>query len=104
MRNLTSRSLRLAKRFNFVILEDDAYYYLNFDESSSRSYLALEREAIGESGRVVRFDSLSKTVSAGMRLGVMTGPLPVVEKVVRIVENIRYVRGRHTQALDASTT
>lgn len=81
-----------------MILEDDAYYYLNFDKSPARSYLALEMEANGESGRVVRFDSLSKTVSAGMRLGVMTGPLPVVRKVVRIVENIRCVRRTTTCA------
>jgi tryptophan aminotransferase len=75
-----------------MILEDDAYYFLNFEVPSkrARSYLALEKEINGETGRVVRFDSLSKVVSSGMRLGVLTGPIPVVQKVTRITENIKY--------------
>jgi tryptophan aminotransferase len=87
-------SLRLAKRFNFMIFEDDAYYYLNFSpgQSRARSYLALEREVNGETGRVIRFDSLSKIVSSGIRLGILTGPVPVVHKIVKITENIKYVQ------------
>jgi tryptophan aminotransferase len=84
--------LRLSKRFNFMIFEDDAYYFLNFDESQSathRSYLAMEKEINGETGRVIRFDSLSKIVSSGMRLGFLTGPLPVVQKIIMITENIK---------------
>ena len=74
-----------------MIFEDDAYSFLNFEESLSRarSYLSLETEVNGETGRVLRFDSLSKIVSAGMRLGILTGPLPVVQKVVRLTENIK---------------
>ncbi|KAL2378582.1 hypothetical protein RJZ90_005917 [Blastomyces dermatitidis] len=85
--------LRLAQRFNFMIFEDDAYYFINFEEAPSkraRSYLALEREVNGETGRVIRFDSLSKIVSSGMRLGFLTGPLPAVQKVIKITENIKY--------------
>lgn len=77
-----------------MILEDDAYYFLNFEDGpnrKSRSYLALERMVNGETGRVIRFDSLSKTVSAGMRLGVLTGPLPIVKNVIKLTENIKYV-------------
>ncbi len=84
--------MRLAKRFNFMILEDDAYYFLNFEDeprNKSRSYLALEREINGETGRVIRFDSMSKIVSAGMRLGVLTGPLSVVQNVIKLTENIK---------------
>ncbi|KAL2148023.1 hypothetical protein VTI28DRAFT_79 [Corynascus sepedonium] len=86
-----ARILRLAKRFNFMIFEDDAYYFLNFEEDPSkraRSYLSLEREVNGETGRVMRFDSLSKIVSSGMRLGILTGPAAAVQKVVKITENI----------------
>ncbi|KAL2194753.1 TdiD protein [Corynascus similis CBS 632.67] len=86
-----ARILRLAKRFNFMIFEDDAYYFLNFEEDQSkraRSYLSLEREVNGETGRVMRFDSLSKIVSSGMRLGILTGPAAAVQKVVKITENI----------------
>ncbi|KAL3432972.1 pyridoxal phosphate-dependent transferase [Aspergillus tetrazonus] len=96
--------LRLAKRFNFMILEDDAYYYLNYGDykQRARSYLALEREVNGESGRVVRFDSLSKIVSPGMRLGILTAPAAVVDKVVRITENINLQPSSTTQLLALS--
>ncbi|KAI1481783.1 PLP-dependent transferase [Daldinia eschscholtzii] len=97
--------LRLAKRFNFMVLEDDAYYFLNFEDESngrSRSYLALEREANGETGRVIRFDSLSKIVSAGMRLGVLTGPLPIIKNVIKLTENINLQPSSTTQMLALS--
>ncbi|OAX81663.1 hypothetical protein ACJ72_03995 [Emergomyces africanus] len=90
--NPTGRSctdLRLAKRFNVMIFEDDAYYFINFEEVPSkraRSYLALENEINGETGRVIRFDSLSKIISSGMRLGFLTGPTPAVQKVIKITE------------------
>lgn len=51
----------------------------------------MEREVNGETGRVIRFDSLSKTLSPGMRLGIMTGPVSAVQLVTRITENIKYV-------------
>ncbi|KAK1145514.1 hypothetical protein N8T08_004072 [Aspergillus melleus] len=93
--------LRLAKQFNFMIFEDDAYSFLNFEESlnRARSYLSLETEVNGETGRVLRFDSLSKIVSAGMRLGILTGPLPAVQKVVRLTENINLQPSSTTQML-----
>lgn len=84
-----------------MILEDDAYYFIDFEEKPSnraRSYLALEREANGETGRVIRFDSLSKIVSAGLRVGVLTAPVAVIGKVCRITENIKYVERRLCKA------
>ncbi|KAL2270583.1 hypothetical protein VTJ83DRAFT_2767 [Remersonia thermophila] len=97
--------LRLAKRFNFIIFEDDAYYYLNFEENPAkraRSYLALEQEVNGETGRVMRFDSLSKIVSAGMRLGILTGPVQAVQRVVKITENVNLQPSSTTQVLALS--
>ena len=75
-----------------MIFEDDAYYFLNFEEGqvkTRRSYLSMEKEINGETGRVIRFDSLSKIVSSGMRLGFLTGPFPAVRKVIKITENIK---------------
>ncbi|KAK4041315.1 aminotransferase [Parachaetomium inaequale] len=97
-----ARILRLAKRFDFMIFEDDAYYFLNFEEDPSkraRSYLALEQEVNGETGRVMRTDSLSKIVSSGMRLGILTGPVPAVQKVVKITENVNLQPSTTTQVL-----
>lgn len=74
--------LTLVRRYNVLLMEDDAYYFLNFaglgQDAVSRprpkSYFALDGEEadIYGSGRVIRFDSFSKILSGGMRLGFMT--------------------------------
>ncbi|TLS21968.1 uncharacterized protein PpBr36_09659 [Pyricularia pennisetigena] len=92
--------LMLAYRFDFVIFEDDAYYYLNYDPPSmARSYLGLEVELMGTSGRVARFDSLSKVVSSGMRIGFLTGSKQVVQLVTRVTENTNLQPCTTTQVL-----
>ncbi|KAJ7627155.1 pyridoxal phosphate-dependent transferase [Roridomyces roridus] len=78
--------LKLAKKYNFLILEDDAYAFLYYgpEGQQARSYFALEGEINGEIGRVVRFDSFSKVLSSGMRLGFMTAP-PALASVVNMI-------------------
>ncbi|KAF4614086.1 hypothetical protein D9613_007470 [Agrocybe pediades] len=66
--------LKLAREHNFIILEDDPYFYLYYGkEPRYPSYFALELEE-PEVGRVLRFDTFSKILSAGMRLGFASGP------------------------------
>ena len=76
-----------------MIFEDDAYYFLDFADpaTKARSYLSLEAEVNGEIGRVLRFDSLSKIVSAGMRIGVLTTSPLILSKVNLITGNTKYV-------------
>ncbi|TFK49721.1 PLP-dependent transferase [Heliocybe sulcata] len=70
--------LSLAREYNFLIMEDDPYYYLYFGEAARPpSYFTLELEE-PEVGRVLRFDSLSKILSAGVRIGFATGPEPLL--------------------------
>jgi len=84
-------SLRLSKKYNFLIFEDDAYYFLDFADpaTKARSYLSLESDVNGETGRVVRFDSLSKIVSAGMRIGILTTSPSILQKVNIITGNTK---------------
>ncbi|KAF9260113.1 PLP-dependent transferase [Marasmius fiardii PR-910] len=66
--------LKLAREHNFLILEDDPYYYLYYGTAERvPSYFTLELEE-PEVGRVLRFDSLSKILSSGLRVGFATGP------------------------------
>ncbi|KAJ8088404.1 hypothetical protein PM082_022477 [Marasmius tenuissimus] len=66
--------LKLAREHNFIILEDDPYYYLYYGTTERvPSYFSLELEE-PEVGRVLRFDSLSKILSAGLRIGFASGP------------------------------
>lgn len=64
-----------------VILEDDPYWHLQFGSAASpktlaeytppanASYLSMDTD-----GRVLRFDSFSKILSSGVRVGFITGP------------------------------
>ncbi|KAJ3357780.1 hypothetical protein GGF32_000863 [Allomyces javanicus] len=94
----------LAQKHDLVMLEDDPYYYLQFALSPSDaatqqltppadqatdvalgdryasalvpSYTSLDTDA-----RVIRFESLSKVISAGLRVGLCTGPAPLVDRI-----------------------
>lgn len=58
---------------------DDPYYYLYFGKDERPpSYFKLELET-PELGRVLRFDSFSKILSSGMRMGFATGPGPILD-------------------------
>ena len=80
--------ISLANQYDFVVLEDDPYYYLyygteaydptrvNFTRPRVKSLLSLDTE-----GRVLRFDSLSKVLSSGIRIGFVTGPPELIERL-----------------------
>ena len=60
---------------------DDPYYFLYFGKSPRPpSYFNLELEEL-EVGRVLRFDSLSKILSAGIRVGFASGPQPIIAAI-----------------------
>ncbi|XP_069988234.1 kynurenine/alpha-aminoadipate aminotransferase, mitochondrial-like [Penaeus vannamei] len=69
---------KIACEYNLLILEDDPYYFLQFmdEENFPPSYLKLDTE-----GRVLRFDSFSKIIAAGLRVGWVTGPQPLIRKI-----------------------
>jgi len=84
--------LQVIREFNILLFEDDPYYYLSFvglgedtpqTRKRSLSYWALEEENRTEwgTGRVVRFDSMSKIMSAGLRIGFATGPCAVIDAI-----------------------
>jgi len=70
---------RLCCEYNLLLLEDDPYFYLQFEEKQLRppSFFSMDTE-----GRVLRFDSFSKILSSGIRLGFVTGPKPLIERIV----------------------
>jgi len=76
--------LKLAREFNFIILEDDPYFYLYYGKAPrTPSYFALEKMELPEMGRVLRFDSFSKVLSAGMRIGFASGPGVILDAIER---------------------
>lgn len=85
--------LAVAGKHNLLLLEDDPYYFLSFKGLSAvadpvtrvrgKSYFQLEAEDnyVGGVGRVLRFDSFSKILSAGLRLGFVTGPKEILDAI-----------------------
>ncbi|KAF9159054.1 hypothetical protein BGX21_003461 [Mortierella sp. AD011] len=62
----------ITREHNLLILEDDPYYYLQYGEKIP-SYFSMDVD-----GRVLRFDSMSKILSSGLRVGWATGPEELV--------------------------
>ena len=69
--------LSFAYKYDFIILEDDPYRHLTFSDTPIPSYLSLESSP----SRVIRFDSFSKILSAGLRVGWATGPSFFIDKM-----------------------
>ncbi|KAI8899764.1 pyridoxal phosphate-dependent transferase [Globomyces pollinis-pini] len=67
----------IAKKYNLIILEDDPYYYMQFQTPLAKSYFSLDTDA-----RVLRFDSFSKIISGGARLGWVSGPPALIERII----------------------
>jgi len=80
----------LACKHDLIILEDDPYYYLSYGRAAapavgtdsqwqrptSRSFFSMDTE-----GRVLRFDSFSKILSSGLRLGMVSGPAAFIQRI-----------------------
>ncbi|WWD21180.1 hypothetical protein CI109_105664 [Kwoniella shandongensis] len=71
--------LEVCKKYDVLIFEDDPYYYLA--QELIPSYFELETQVYPEGGHVLRFDSFSKLLSAGMRLGFATGPKELLHAI-----------------------
>ena len=65
--------LELAQEFDTLILEDDAYGELRFEGEMLPSLYALDKHQ-----RVIRAGTLSKILGAGVRLGWLLAPKPMI--------------------------
>lgn len=79
---------QVAQAWGLVILEDDAYFWLQFPDGPEDvpglklpgGYLSIDVD-----GRVVRIDTLAKLLGAGLRLGWVTAAPRVIAKLALIV-------------------
>ncbi|KAI0357952.1 L-tyrosine:2-oxoglutarate aminotransferase [Trametes cingulata] len=74
----------IARRYDLVIIEDDPYYFLQYDKSTSHfpeSFLSMDVD-----GRVIRIDSFSKIMAPGMRLGWITSSPSFREFLVKYTD------------------
>ncbi|XP_057581247.1 kynurenine/alpha-aminoadipate aminotransferase, mitochondrial-like isoform X2 [Hippopotamus amphibius kiboko] len=67
----------LAREYDFLIIEDDPYYFMQFNKPWAPTFLSMDVD-----GRVIRADSFSKVLSPGLRIGFISGPKPLMERIV----------------------
>ena len=72
--------LEMAVRYQTLIVEDDPYGDLYFDQAPPPSILSLTREVPGSRALVAHCGSLSKVLSPGLRIGWMIGPAELLAK------------------------
>uniref|UniRef100_A0A087XG08 Kynurenine/alpha-aminoadipate aminotransferase, mitochondrial n=1 Tax=Poecilia formosa TaxID=48698 RepID=A0A087XG08_POEFO len=68
---------KLAQLYDMLIIEDDPYYFLQFEKPWAPTFLSMDVD-----GRIIRTDSFSKILSSGLRIGFVTGPKPLVDRIV----------------------
>ncbi len=82
--------LELASRYDFLVIEDDPYGLIRFEEGEVTPLKTLDGE-----GRVVYLGSMSKILSPGLRLGWAAGPAEVINVMERIKQHVNL----HTSTL-----
>ena len=72
--------LELAVKYQTLVVEDDPYGDLYFNDAPPPSILSLTKEVPGSRERVVHCGSLSKVLSPGLRIGWMIAPPELLAK------------------------
>ncbi|KAL1499302.1 hypothetical protein AB1Y20_011510 [Prymnesium parvum] len=71
---------QICSQYDLLILEDDPYWFLDLSCAAAapplESFLRIDTQQ-----RVLRFDSLSKVLSSGIRVGWVSGPSELVERI-----------------------
>ncbi|XP_069100408.1 kynurenine/alpha-aminoadipate aminotransferase, mitochondrial [Pleurodeles waltl] len=85
---------KIAREYDFLIIEDDPYYFLQFTKPWAPTFLSMDVD-----GRVIRTDSMSKILSSGLRIGFVTGPQPLIERIVLHVQTSTLHTSTFTQVM-----
>ncbi|GMM31469.1 hypothetical protein DAMA08_042140 [Martiniozyma asiatica (nom. inval.)] len=104
----------LASKYDFLVVEDEPYYFLQLDEYSTDSTstsIATQTESefinslipsflsLDVEGRVIRMDSFSKLLAPGVRLGWMIAQPHVLTLIDRLNETSSSTPSGFTQSL-----
>ena len=74
--------LDLARKFGFVLFEDDPYVDIRFTGEPLPTMLSLD-----SAGNVVYASSFSKTVCPGIRVGYLVGPAALIAEIQKLATN-----------------
>ncbi len=90
------RIAALAQEYDVMVVEDDPYYALRY-----RGEELPPIKSFDESDHVLLLNSFSKTMSPGMRVGVLTGPATAIAKMVIIKQSADTLTSPLMQAIAA---
>lgn len=71
--------VRLAQRHNFLIIADEVYHFLPFDQKSPQSFAMYSKDI----EQVISIQSFSKILAPGLRLGWIQAHDQVIKKLVK---------------------
>ena len=77
--------IELANKYDFVIIEDNPYYELGFDNNIVKPIKSFDTE-----GRVIFLGSFSKIIAPGLRVGWICGDKKYIEKcnIIKQIEDV----------------
>jgi len=90
------RLLEIANRYDFLILEDDAYGFLVFDGEAPPPLKALDKE-----GRVIYTSTFSKILAPGFRLGWVLAEREIISKLEMMKQSVDLHTPSFTQYIAA---
>ena len=82
--------LELAEEYDLLVVEDDPYSFITFEERDVKPLKTLDR-----SGRVIYMSTVSKILAPGLRLGWAIGP----DKLISRMELVKQEIDLHTSTL-----
>jgi DNA-binding transcriptional MocR family regulator len=95
------RVLEMAARTRTLVVEDDPYGELYFDQAPPPSLLALSEQVSGSRDYLVHCGSLSKILSPGLRVGWMIGPSELLARATMCKQFSDAHTSNLTQAIGA---
>ncbi len=90
--------LELANKYNFLIVEDDAYGELSFNKSLPTL------KAMDQSSRVLHVGSLSKIVAPGMRIGWIAGASEIIHACAWFKKDLNHPFAQSAMAVYLANT
>lgn len=87
-----SRLLALAKKYGLILVEDDIYGLLSYDDSPAKPLKAQD-----DSDLVIHLGGFSKVLMPGLRLGYVTAPQPLHQRLLSFKHSADLCTPRLTQ-------
>ncbi len=91
--------IELAAHYRLPIIEDDPYGELYYDGGRTQPLAAIDIALHGELRHVIYISTFSKLLAPGLRVGWLTAPAAIVEKLVHAKQGLDLHTGSLAQAI-----